>query len=117
MSGLELTFMDEPCAEALSDQRLLGAMARFEGALAIACARAGVVPNTEAQVIASVSANVVFEPHVLALEARHAGTLAIPFVKRLTQAVAAVSPEAARHVHFGATSQDVLDTGLVLCLQ
>ena len=53
---------------------------------------------------------------MLAPAARRASTLAIPFVKQLTEKVAAISPEAARYVHFGATSQDVIDTGVVLCL-
>ena len=47
-------------------------------------------------------------------EARQAGTLAIPFVKELT---AQVPGEAARYVHFGATSQDVIDTAVVVCLK
>src|SRR5688500_7803012 len=46
-----------------------------------------------------------------------AGTLAIPCVKQLTAQVAAQSQEAARHVHAGATSQDVIDTAIVLCLK
>lgn len=50
----------------------------------------------------------------LADAARRAGTLAIPFVKALTQAVARDDAAAARWVHWGATSQDVLDTALTL---
>jgi 3-carboxy-cis,cis-muconate cycloisomerase len=53
----------------------------------------------------------------LAKEARVAGTLAIPFVKALTLQVAAVSSDAARYVHFGATSQDVMDTAVALCMK
>ena len=116
MAGLALAFGDEACAEALSDENLLAAMARFEGALARASARAGIVPATEAQAIADVCARARFDATALARAARPAGTLAIPFVKELTAQVAKVSPEAARHVHFGATSQDVVDTSLVLCL-
>lgn len=117
MAGLELIFADEACAEALSDEKLLAAMAGFEAALALASAGAGLVPEAAAQAIARVCAVARFDPGTLARAARRAGTLAIPFVKQLTEQVAAVSPEAARHVHFGATSQDVIDTALVLCLQ
>jgi 3-carboxy-cis,cis-muconate cycloisomerase len=117
MAGLDLTFADEACALALSDEQLLAAMARFEGALARACARTGLVPAAEAEIIARVCEGARFEAGALARAARHAGTLAIPFVKRLTEQVAAASPEAARYVHFGATSQDVIDTALVLCLR
>ena len=42
--SLELLFADEACAALMSDEKLLGAMARFEGALARASARHGLVP-------------------------------------------------------------------------
>jgi len=117
VAGLELTFADEACADALSDAKLLAAMASFEAALARASAHAGLVPEAAAETIGRVCAAARFDPGALARAARRAGTLAIPFVKQLTEQVAAVSPEAARQVHFGATSQDVIDTALVLCLQ
>ena len=116
MSTLQHAFWDEDCAEMLSDARLLAAMARFEAALARASALAGVVPPAAAEAIAGVSVGAEFDAAALARAARRAGTLAIPFVKRFTEQVAAVSPEAARYVHFGATSQDVIDSGVVLCL-
>jgi 3-carboxy-cis,cis-muconate cycloisomerase len=115
--SLELTFSDERCAAALSDERYLAAMARFEAALALAGARAGLVPVSDAQRIAQVCDGVKFDAAALARQARIASTLAIPFVKALTAEVAAASPEAARHVHFGATSQDVLDTATALCVK
>jgi 3-carboxy-cis,cis-muconate cycloisomerase len=117
VAGLELTFADEACVLALSDEQLLGGMARFEGALARACAKTGLVPVAEAEIIARVCVAARFEPGALARAARGAGTLAIPFVRQLTEQVAAESPEAARYVHFGATSQDVVDTALVLCVR
>lgn len=112
---LQNAFLDETCAELFSDTRLLAAMARFEGALAGAAA--GIVSAADAKVIAQVCAGAKFDAAALARDARRAGTLAIPFVKSLTAQVAAVSPEAARWVHFGATSQDVIDTAVVLCLR
>ena len=116
MSRLQQQFWDEACAECLSDERLLGAMASFEAALARACSHAGLVPGDAAKTIAEVAARAQFDAASLARAARAAGALTIPFVKRLTEQVAAVSPEAARYVHLGATSQDVIDTGVVLCL-
>ncbi len=115
--ALEFAFRDEICAEALSDARLLAAMARFEAALALACAQAGLVSRADAEAIARACATATFDAAQIAREGRRAGTLAIPFVKRLTEQVAAVSSEAARWVHFGATSQDAIDTALVLCLK
>jgi 3-carboxy-cis,cis-muconate cycloisomerase len=101
----------------LSDRRLLAAMARFEAALARASARAGLIPAADAETIARVCEHARFDAAALARAARSAGTLAIPFVQQLTAQVAAVSEDAARHVHFGATSQDVIDTAAALCLR
>jgi 3-carboxy-cis,cis-muconate cycloisomerase len=109
--SLELLFADEVCAGLLSDEKLLAAMARFEGALARVSA-----PAPHAETIWRVCEGARFDHALLAREGRE-GTLAIPFVKQLTALVAAVSPEAARHVHAGATSQDVIDTAVVLCLK
>ncbi len=116
MSALQRMFWDEACADALSDACLLAAMARFEGALALASVPAGLVPEAAAKTIAKVAAGAEFDVEALAAAARLSGTLTLPFVKQLTAKVAASSEEAARYVHFGATSQDALDTGVVLCL-
>lgn len=112
--SLDLIFSDERCAQALSDEKLLAAMARFEGALAAASAAAGVIPAAQAKAIEEAARRASFDATALAREARHAGTLAIPFVKALT---AQVAPGAARFVHYGATSQDVLDSAVALCLR
>ena len=114
--SLELLFSDEVCAGLLSDEQLLAAMARFEGALARASARHGLVPAAHAAIISQVCAGARFDAAALARDGR-AGTLAIPFVRQLTAQVAAASPEAPRHVHAGATSQDVIDSAMVLCLK
>src|SRR6185369_11980361 len=58
-----------------------------------------------------------FDLAILARDAAGGGNLAIPLVKHLTAKVAAVNKDAARYVHWGATSQDVTDTGLVLQLR
>ena len=92
-------------------------MTRFEAALALASGRVGVIPDAEAQAIARVCAAMRWNAAELVDEARKAATLAVPFVRRLTQEVAKASPDAARYVHLGATSQDVIDTALVLCVR
>ncbi len=92
-------------------------MARFEAALAQSSAGLGIVPKREAEVIAQVCERARFDAAALAQAARHAGTLAIPFVRELTAQVATLSKEAARFVHFGATSQDVIDSALAMCLK
>jgi 3-carboxy-cis,cis-muconate cycloisomerase len=112
--SLERIFADEHCADALSDESLLSAMARFEGALARAGARAGFFALAHADTIAAACEQASFDIPALAREARNAGTLTIPFIAGLRKRI---SGEAARFLHFGATSQDVSDTGLSICLK
>jgi len=92
-------------------------MLDFERALAGAEADAGLVPPEAAQVIAKACADLSLSPDALAAEGKRSGSLAVPLVKSLTEHVARVDPRAAAFVHFGSTSQDVLDTALVLCLK
>src|SRR5688572_10807223 len=91
-------------------------MARFEAALARASARCGLMPAPLAEVIYEVCGAARFGAAALAREGR-AATLVVPFVKVLTAQVAAVSADAARYVHAGATSQDVIDSAAALCLR
>ena len=92
-------------------------MLDFERALAGAEADAGLVPPEAAQVIAKACADLRLSPDALAAESKRSGSLAVPLVKALTEHVARADPRAAAFVHFGSTSQDVLDTALVLCLK
>jgi 3-carboxy-cis,cis-muconate cycloisomerase len=96
-----------------SDTAVIGAMRRFESALAAAQARLGIVPQSAAAAIAAAGE---IDTASLAEEARSSASLAIPFVKALTERVLATDPDAAGFVHWGATSQDVLDTALILLL-
>jgi 3-carboxy-cis,cis-muconate cycloisomerase len=57
-----------------------------------------------------------FDPAELARESRRSGTIAVPLVAALTARVRSTDAEAARFVHWGATSQDIVDTALVLLL-
>lgn len=116
MMTLQNAFWDKACAEALTDERLLSAMAHFEGALAQASVPAGLVPAAAANVISQVAAKAEFDVEAIATAARLSGTLTIPLVKQLTAQVAISSEDAARYVHLGATSQDAMDTGVVLCI-
>jgi len=107
-------FGAEGIGACFSDQALLTAMVEFERELAQAQAEAGVIPLAVAKAIAQACSGAQFDPDALGQEARLAGTLTIPFVKSLTAQVAALHPEAARYVHWGSTSQDVVDTALAL---
>ena len=92
-------------------------MLEFEAALAQAEASVGVIPQAAADTIAAHCSVDGFDVDALARAARNAGNLAIPLVAALTRRVAAADRDAAGYVHWGATSQDVIDTGLVLQLR
>lgn len=98
-----------------SDAALLDAMVRFEVALAQAQSRLGLIPERCATLIARHAGTVTLDAEALARDAVEAGSLAIPFVKALTAHVTEHEATAGRYVHFGATSQDVLDTAWVVC--
>jgi 3-carboxy-cis,cis-muconate cycloisomerase len=97
------------------DAALVQAMLRFEAALARAQGRLGIIPQPAAQSIAASAETAALDPDALVRDAVEAGALAIPLVAALTAQVRAADSQAAAYVHFGATSQDVLDTAVVLC--
>src|SRR4051795_5463588 len=101
------------CDDAATLQHMLD----FEAALARAEAAAGVIPASAAGAIASACKAEAFELSALAEAATRSGNLAIPLVKALTVAIAKADADAARYVHWGATSQDVIDTATMLTLR
>ncbi len=107
----------EPLADVFSDRSILLAMLAFEVALARVEARLDVIPHEAAEAIAIASNPEMFDATELARETLRAGTPAIPLVKALTERVRSLDPNAARFVHWGATSQDVADTAFVLLLK
>jgi 3-carboxy-cis,cis-muconate cycloisomerase len=92
-------------------------MLDFETALARAEARSGVIPTEAADAITAAAVSGDFDIPTLADAAFRAGTPAIPLVKMLTAQVRKTNAEAARFVHWGATSQDVADTAMSLLLK
>ena len=100
-----------------SDHTRIQRMLDFEAALARAQARVGVIPAAAADAIAKNCTAAQFDFAALTRDAELAGNLAIPLVKQLTALVAKNDAEAAKFVHWGATSQDVIDSGLVLQLR
>ncbi len=100
-----------------SDEATVQAALDFEAALAGAETSCGVIPASAAAPITAACRAELYDLDALAAGALRAGTLAIPLVKRLGEEVARSDKTAAGWVHFGATSQDVLDTALVLQLR
>lgn len=106
-----------PLTEIFSDENTLQGMLDFEAALALACAQCGVIPESAIKVISAQCQADKLDVQALAQAAAGAGNLAIPLVKQLTANVKQQDEQAARYVHWGATSQDVIDTGLILQLR
>jgi 3-carboxy-cis,cis-muconate cycloisomerase len=105
-------------SRAFSDDHLLRAMLQFEAALARAEAVVGVIPDAAATTISQTAlAPVEADTTALLASLRADATLSIAVVAALTRRVESISPMAAGYVHWGATSQDVYDTALVLCLR
>ncbi|MGN0923129.1 3-carboxy-cis,cis-muconate cycloisomerase [Ectopseudomonas mendocina] len=92
-------------------------MLDFEAALARAEARVGVIPAEAVAPIEAACKAELYDYPALALAIATAGNSAIPLVKALGKRIAATDPEAERYVHLGATSQDAMDSGLVLQLR
>ncbi len=93
------------------------AMLAFESALAHGEAAEGHIPEARARAIALACESLHVDEERLVVEGKRSATLAVPLVDMLRAEVSRHSREAAGHVHFGATSQDVLDTAMVLCLK
>ena len=99
------------------DATYLQHMLDFEAALARAEAAIGVIPASAAGPITKACKAESFDLDALAEAATRSGNLAIPLVKALTASVAKADADAARYVHWGATSQDVIDTAAMLTLR
>jgi 3-carboxy-cis,cis-muconate cycloisomerase len=99
------------------DLAYLQNMLDFEAALARAEAATGVIPASAAGPIAKSCRAESFDLGALAEAATRSGNLAIPLVKALTAHVSKADADAGRYVHWGATSQDVIDTATVLMLR
>lgn len=103
--------------EVFCDQGRVQAMLDFEAALARAEARVGVIPASAVASIENACRAELFDFAALGEAIATAGNSAIPLVKALGKQIAATDVEAERYVHLGATSQDVMDSGLVLQLR
>jgi 3-carboxy-cis,cis-muconate cycloisomerase len=106
-----------PLADVFSDDSVLRAMLDFEAALARVEGKLGIIPRAAASTISAVAGTTRLDASAIASEALQSGTPAIPFIRAFTESMRTKNPTAAGFVHWGATSQDVCDTALVLLLQ
>ncbi len=114
MSLLDALFRYDALEKLFTDEARIQGMLDFEAALAHAEAKCGIVPDSQGQIIASKCRAEHFDFAGIAKDASLSGNLAIPMIRKLTELVAQADKDAARFVHWGATSQDVIDTGGVL---
>jgi 3-carboxy-cis,cis-muconate cycloisomerase len=98
-------------AAAVSDEAWLRAMLDVEAALAAAEARVGLIPAGAAEAIRAACADADIDLERLGRDAAASATPVVPLARALT---AAVPGEAAGYVHWGATTQDVVDTAMML---
>ncbi|MDF6044684.1 3-carboxy-cis,cis-muconate cycloisomerase [Streptomyces sp. JH14] len=104
-----------PVEAATGDAAYVRAMLDAEAALTRAQAALGLVPAAAGTAVTAAAAETArYDVRDLALRARSGGNPVIPLVADLTAAAATHDPQAAAHVHRGATSQDILDTAAML---
>ena len=102
---------DEETGRYFTAEAEVAAMLAFERARADAQAKAGLIPVAAAERIAHACG--AFQPDMAGLRAATGrdGVVVPEFVRQLKQSI---GPDAGKHIHFGATSQDVIDTALML---
>lgn len=100
---------------ATGDTAFLRAMLDAEAALARAQAAVGLAPEAAADAITAAAGEAGrFDVRDVALRARAGGNPVVPLVADLTAAVDEEDADAAQYVHRGATSQDIVDTAMML---
>ena len=101
-------------AAAFSDERCVEYMLRVESALALVLARQGLIPEPAAARIAQAASQVRVDLDRLQAETERAG---FPVAELVRQLRSQAGGEAGEFVHWGATTQDILDTARVLQIQ
>jgi 3-carboxy-cis,cis-muconate cycloisomerase len=107
-------FYSSSVNELFSDESTVAYLLQFEAALALAQAQNGFIPTTAASVIDQCCKTKNIDIQQLIADAGLGGNVNIPLIKQLTAVVKKTDNEASKFVHFGATSQDVIDTATML---
>jgi len=101
----------------LSLEQRLKAMLVVEAALAVALNKSGIISQEHAAAISEACTSDSFDADAINVEGLKSGTSVIPLVKEIIARACSKSEEAAFYIHFGATSQDIMDTATVLQLK
>jgi len=110
---LDRLYADDGMAAIFSEERTIGTWLQTEAALARAQAAAGILRPEDADAITAVAVMDTIDPGRLWAESRNVGYPILPLVRMLAAALPA-GPNG--RVHYGATTQDIMDTGLALQL-
>nr|WP_072825167.1 3-carboxy-cis,cis-muconate cycloisomerase [Bradyrhizobium erythrophlei] len=106
-------FGTQAMREVFSDSALIGRYVEVEIALAKAEAKCGVIPVDAAEAIAKLADASTLDLDLLREETDNVGYPILPLVHQLAKQCG----EAGRYVHWGATTQDIMDTAVVLQLR
>ncbi len=107
-------FGHEPTRTCFADDAILAAMIRVEAALALAQADLGMIPPSAAAAIAALGDGAAISIDVLSDGVRDAG---VPVPALLGALRSKLDPADADWLHYGATSQDIVDTAFCLCFR
>lgn len=114
-SQLWMGLYNSPLAQVhLADKALLASMVRVEIALAHACEAYGMTPQGSGPAIESTLSGLKIDPARLSSAASRDG---VPVPGLLALLRDKLDAETANALHWGATSQDIIDTATVLCLR
>lgn len=108
-------FSDDETAAFFSDSAEIRAMLQVEGALARVQGDLGLIPETAAAFIERSAREVQIDPASLAAETATNGVPVPALIGAFRKVMEA--PEHVQYLHWGATSQDIMDTGLALRLR
>ncbi len=108
------TYARGHAADAVTAEAWVRAMVDAEAALAAACVVEGLISPQAGEAILCALQQAPFDADAIAAEAGEHATPVVPLVRELRERV---GPEYADAVHFGATSQDIIDTAAMMITQ
>lgn len=117
MSLYSETFYADAVNRMFSDTQSIAYLLQVEAALAQTQADLGIIPKEAAAVITASCKVDFIDANKLKEEVVLGGNVAIPLVQQLTKVIKNVDFEASKYVHYGATSQDIIDTAVVLAIK
>ncbi|MBM1107324.1 3-carboxy-cis,cis-muconate cycloisomerase [Aurantibacter crassamenti] len=117
MSLYSETFYARELSELFSDRNAIAQLLKVEAALAMAQGEVGIIPESAAKIISDCCVVDAIDQISLKNDIVLGGNAAIPLVKQLTKVIKNQDFEASKHVHLGATSQDIIDTATILTIK